>query len=352
MVNPHFAVSVMNYGVVFPSHSMPVSPVAYFNPSALPPTLPVNVYPANPATYYPEPYHMKPHGPNWCRSSNRDFFIRKLCLSRKEMLAQGFPVRMFNEVHIKPNKYQENRVMFCEKEDLNRVCIRCHCEYTVGSDGLQVKSETAICGENNFHITDQQRAENLKKFENTPEVSKFNAHVSDKLFAMDVEMVYTALGQEVGRVTMVSESGESVVDVLVRPSTEVFDPVTKFSGLTKQDVESATMTLESVRKFIFTFLNEKSVLVGHGLFGDLKALGIVHDRVIDTSVIYTNNGRRPSLRHLTAFHLGYEIQQSSSGHCSFEDAIAALQLVYFGIENPRALTAEFCNLLASQMAMF
>uniref|UniRef100_A0A8R1ETT5 Exonuclease domain-containing protein n=1 Tax=Caenorhabditis japonica TaxID=281687 RepID=A0A8R1ETT5_CAEJA len=91
-------------------------------------------------------------------------------------------------------------------------------------------------------------------------------------------------------------------------------------------------------------INEKSVLVGHGLNSDLKALGIIHNRVIDTSVIYTNAGRRPSLRHLTEHLLGYKIQQNSSGHCSVEDAVAAVRLVIHGVNVPRFLAPEYQNL--------
>ncbi|CAI2350446.1 unnamed protein product [Caenorhabditis sp. 36 PRJEB53466] len=272
----------------------------------------------------------------------------KLLLNAEQLFNFGFPCVVFGNVVIKENEFQRNRNMFYAQNDRIRVCTRCQYAYQVASDGHQRRADSIVCmsrnGEFNYHITDQQPEEKLKMFVRAPKVSLHNEHQSDRLFAIDVEMVYTSRGQEVGRVTMVDQSGKVLVDTLVKPQDPVFDPVTEFSGLTLEDMEKATLSLDCARQMLFQYLNEKSVLVGHGLNGDLKALGIIHSRIIDSSILYAHTNRRPALRNLTDQLLGYQIQ-NGFGHCSEEDALASLDLVYFALRNPQHLAPAFAKKL-------
>ncbi|CAI2355834.1 unnamed protein product [Caenorhabditis sp. 36 PRJEB53466] len=140
--------------------------------------------------------------------------------------------------------------MFYSKDDLNRVCTRCQQNYTVEEDGHQIRAEVAICesksGNYNFHITDQTPEQKLKSFVMAPKVSIENQHLSNQMFALDVEMVYTSRGQEVGRITMLSQDGQPILDTLVKPEDPVFDP--------------ATVSLDEARGILLSFLNEKSIL--------------------------------------------------------------------------------------------
>ena len=74
------------------------------------------------------------------------------------------------------------------------------------------------------------------------------------------------------------------------------------------------------------------MLIGHGLENDLKALRIVHDRVIDTVHLFPHLRGLPyrlALRDLVAKHLGKIIQAGGKdvGHSSAEDAQMTLELV-------------------------
>ncbi|CAI2299906.1 unnamed protein product [Caenorhabditis sp. 36 PRJEB53466] len=281
------------------------------------------------------------------------YLLSKFVLDKRQMLDNGYPVLLFNNIHIAATEFQQNREMFVMPSNCSRVCIRCLQDFSVLPDGTQPLAHGPICFDDNgqypFHITDQSSTEKLKGFRRAPKSNNYNRYMSGQFFAIDVEMVYTSRGQAVGRVTMVDQHGAPLVDALVKPKDPIYDPVTRFSGLTIEELAYATESVESIRERLFDHINEDSILVGHGLNGDLKALGIVHDKVIDTSVLFTNNGRRPSLRHLTKIHLGYTIQDSSAGHCSREDAVATLRLVLFAAHNPHHLAPHFKNLIMNYL---
>ena len=58
--------------------------------------------------------------------------------------------------------------------------------------------------------------------------------------------MYTIAGPALARLTMVDMQNVKVLDVFVKPPTEVIDPNTEFSGLTMADVQKATDTLQTV----------------------------------------------------------------------------------------------------------
>ncbi|ULU13258.1 hypothetical protein L3Y34_016037 [Caenorhabditis briggsae] len=255
--------------------------------------------------------------------------IESLILSRDQRKAYGFPVQMKSQVYVQPCQYSSKELFYTEY-DYTRVCTRCQTVFEVERDGYQ-----RIWGDS------PQSVEVLKTFQRAPREDPSNQFMSRKLFALDVESVYTSHGQAVGRVTVVDQYGNVALDCFVKPKEIVYDYVTQYSGLTPEHLEYATETVESVREKIFQIINRRSILVGHALNGDLKNLGIVHSEVIDTSVIFSNNGRRPSLRDLASRYLNWSIQNSINGHCSYEDSIASLNLVYFAAENSHLLSPDF-----------
>jgi len=169
-----------------------------------------------------------------------------------------------------------------------------------------------------------------------------------KIFAIDCEMVQTSSGPELARVSMIMFSGgdagdcsnissnkedeeESTVvfDELVKPRRRVLDYLTEYSGITSKMLKDVSTRIEHIQISLLSLIDENDILVGHSLENDLLALRLVHNKVIDTSVIFRgNNGRKFSLRHLSNVLLQKKIQQGcgSYGHCSTEDAEAALVL--------------------------
>ncbi|CAN7016213.1 unnamed protein product [Brassica rapa subsp. trilocularis] len=78
----------------------------------------------------------------------------------------------------------------------------------------------------------------------------------------------------------------------------------------------------------------QTIMVGHLLNSDLKALKMDHARVIDTSLVFnydlSGGGGieklpRPSLDHLCKSVLGYEMKKSP-GRC-VDEAVATMKLV-------------------------
>lgn len=161
------------------------------------------------------------------------------------------------------------------------------------------------------------------------------------VLGLDCEMCTTHAGKELTRCTVVNSRGAVVFDSLCVPDLPVLDFHTRYSGIDKHSLDGVSTKLADVQRALLSFITPAHVLVGHSLESDLRALKLVHDRVADTSVLFTfvfplndpRRGRRRyakySLRQLAKDHLGRTIQVNEAGdvlHDSCEDATAALDL--------------------------
>lgn len=167
------------------------------------------------------------------------------------------------------------------------------------------------------------------------------------IVALDCELSYTTAGLTLTRLTLIDEEGEMILDEIVRTRTDIVDYNTRFSGITPEEYEAkAVFTLEEVRKTMARFVGENTILVGHGLENDLRAIRLVHDKVVDTVMLYPHARGFPfrtSLRDLTAKYLGKIIQNGTSlGHSSLEDARMSLELVRYKMVNDP--TSPFASL--------
>ncbi|KAF8840863.1 ribonuclease H-like protein [Paxillus ammoniavirescens] len=162
-----------------------------------------------------------------------------------------------------------------------------------------------------------------------------------RVYAIDCEMCLTEDGKELTRVCIVEyESGIVVYDKLVKPPKPVIDYLTKWSGITEASLAIATTTLGEVQQHLLTILAPKdgptSILVGHSLESDLKALRICHPLCIDTALIYHHpRGRplKPGLAWLTKKWCRREIQtKGEGGHDPEEDALACVDLLRLKIQ--------------------
>jgi RNA exonuclease 1 len=156
-----------------------------------------------------------------------------------------------------------------------------------------------------------------------------------KLFAIDCEMCLAGEIKQLARIAVVDERMELVVDELVRPEMAVTDYLTRYSGITAELLQTARISAADARAKLLALLRDASspvVLVGHSLENDLQALGIAHDSVLDTALLYPLQTRssgppcKAPLRALALRHLGRAIQRSTSGHDPREDASAAMEL--------------------------
>ncbi len=139
-----------------------------------------------------------------------------------------------------------------------------------------------------------------------------------ELAAIDCEMVTTAAGLELGRVSVVTNDLRVLLDTFVAPRNPIADYNTRYSGLTEEALRGAP-PLETVREQILQLIGANSVLAGHSLENDLQCLRLVHRRVADTSLLFphTRGGSyKRALRDLAATYLGESIQEGE--HCSVQ----------------------------------
>ncbi|WWC68355.1 uncharacterized protein I206_102280 [Kwoniella pini CBS 10737] len=154
----------------------------------------------------------------------------------------------------------------------------------------------------------------------------------NNVVAMDCEMIHTTAGISLGRVTIVDENGEILLDELVRQTVPVLDVNTRFSGLTNDDLDKAIMDLPAVRAAACMFIGPDTIIVGHGLENDLRALRLLHTKIIDTAIVFPHDKGPPfrrALRDIVKEKLGYFIQDRTSdlGHSSAVDAKSTLDVL-------------------------
>ncbi|XP_040895310.1 apoptosis-enhancing nuclease [Toxotes jaculatrix] len=157
-----------------------------------------------------------------------------------------------------------------------------------------------------------------------------------KVLALDCEMVGTGPGghcSELARCSILDYHGNVLYDKYIQPCQPVTDYRTRWSGIRKHHLLNATPFVQA-REEILSILEGK-VVVGHSIYNDFEALDIPHPchMVRDTSTTRLLSRlagfpreRCPSLRILASKLLNRRIQVGKRGHCSVEDARAALDL--------------------------
>ncbi|MCL7035597.1 hypothetical protein MKW94_025798 [Papaver nudicaule] len=156
-----------------------------------------------------------------------------------------------------------------------------------------------------------------------------NMSNSSRMLAVDCEMVQCEDGTEPAvKVCVVDENLEVQLDTFVHPNKTVQDYRTEITGITAKDLEGVTCSLADVQELMKELLLDGTVLIGHSLHCDLKALKLDHARVIDTSLIFRRaDGRRPSLNELCKVVFGLEVREEGARHDCLDDAQAAMMLV-------------------------
>uniref|UniRef100_A0A914H1K2 Exonuclease domain-containing protein n=1 Tax=Globodera rostochiensis TaxID=31243 RepID=A0A914H1K2_GLORO len=156
------------------------------------------------------------------------------------------------------------------------------------------------------------------------------------IFVIDCEMcLTTAQRLELTRISMVNEAGETLLDELVKPHNKIIDYITSKSGITEHLLRNVHTRLKDVQKRVCALLTDDAILCGHSLENDLLALQLSHPFCIDTSIVFNFSGRlnvRSGLKALADIFLNEQIQTSSRGHCSLQDALATLKLLKLKLE--------------------
>ena len=77
-----------------------------------------------------------------------------------------------------------------------------------------------------------------------------------------------------------------LLDELVLPDNAITDYNTQYSGITAQALASITTKLTDIQRQVCEFVSAETLLVGHGLENDLKALKIIHANCLDTVMLF------------------------------------------------------------------
>jgi RNA exonuclease 1 len=150
------------------------------------------------------------------------------------------------------------------------------------------------------------------------------------LVSIDLEMVYSKNGKEVGRVSILDNLGNVLYDKFVQPGVPIVDYCTIYSGLTPE-LLSKGIPKKQMKEEIREIIGKDTFILGHGLDNDMTALEIHHPHIIDTSYIFLNTeSRRVSLQQLARKYLKKQVHDAA--HSSIEDAKICLELLALKIQ--------------------
>ncbi|XP_067617441.1 RNA exonuclease 1 homolog [Eurosta solidaginis] len=285
--------------------------------------------------------------------------VYELCLTEEQLISNGYP---------RPGKAPGNAIISSTRPSRRpnadeRYCSRCgkmfsmsiydeecvdECNYHPKNAGYrrgfadnhhrccQQPAGTPGCSYANYHVTENLDGENLTGYITT--IDKDDDYIPTKkdIYAVDCEMCYTTMGIELTRVTVVDINGRTVYDALVKPENKIVDYNTVYSGITETMLKNETRTLRDVQAILMSMFHSKTILVGHSLDSDLKALKIIHSVVVDTSVLFPHKMGPPkkrALKTLCVENLKRIIQENDAGHDSAEDAEVCIQLIKFYLRN-------------------
>lgn len=176
-----------------------------------------------------------------------------------------------------------------------------------------------------------------------------------KAVVIDCEMVRVDTGRELAFLSAVDLlTGEVLIDNYVKPINKVTGWDSRYSGVTRQAMDQAVARGTAIfgwaaaRSRLYEFVCAETVLIGHSLQNDLNVLGIIHDLIVDSSIL-TAEAVFPrllpeesliriwGLKELTKLHLDYDIQVGRWGHRALEDAYATREMVIWCIRYPDKL---------------
>ncbi|XP_046374753.2 RNA exonuclease 1 homolog [Haliotis rufescens] len=199
------------------------------------------------------------------------------------------------------------------------------CGGDLGAEGCQVCK---------YHVFESNKSESVTGYMKTiPSSPPIDGDYG--VYAMDCEMVYTKGGMELARVTVIDPESKPVYETMVKPGFPVIDYNTRFSGITEKDLQDVKTSLRDVQAVLLSLFTDKTILIGHSLESDLISVKIIHNTVVDTSVVFPHRLGPPykrALRNLMVDFLQKIIQDDVGGHDSQEDAVACLQLMQWKLK--------------------
>ncbi|KAF2902826.1 hypothetical protein ILUMI_03362 [Ignelater luminosus] len=286
--------------------------------------------------------------------------IKRFILNDEELVLHGFPREgtMPGQAIIKNQKYVSKGYL----GENDRICCRCLKLYKVDEQGFALYEEECLyhplkkrtfrgesiylccrssedtgCVTAGTHVCENIISNDgeIEGYQTTMPPDRKDDPRSYEVFALDCEMCYTTKGLELTRVTIVNSELKTVYETLVKPLNTIIDYNTRFSGITEEQMNRTATSILQVQANILHLCNSNTILIGHSLESDMKALKIIHNTIVDTSVLFPHKFGLPhkrALRDLAREFLKKIIQNDISGHDSAEDALTCMELVQWKVK--------------------
>lgn len=120
------------------------------------------------------------------------------------------------------------------------------------------------------------------------------------VLGIDCEMVYAKDDKDaLARVSVVSCSGVIYDAHVQKRAEEILDYRTRISGVESHHLlaENGALPFDQVQKEVLDLISVETILVGHSLHKDLRALKIQHAKIVDTALIFAVEGGTHRRRH-------------------------------------------------------
>jgi RNA exonuclease 1 len=251
-----------------------------------------------------------------------------------EIMGNGFPLPVISD----KNKLGIDSFLGLNRSLRRKICFKNYEEMLAKAEDLVDNGFPLL---NPPEITGELRCTffKLRKIE-TEELSTYIMLPDNPglpLIVLDCEMIETTMGDECARLSVVDETGAVLLDEYYRPVGDILDLRTEFSGVMMENLERAKTTSGDIVKELGRFAGKDTIIVGHSLENDFRAMKLIHSKVIDTSIIYNRDTQypyKPSLAHLYSRYIKRPFRVGDGGHDSVEDARASLDLVKYALTHP------------------
>lgn len=195
------------------------------------------------------------------------------------------------------------------------------------------KPQFYILSKRELVLNNYPRPSTVDKYYQVIDSSTGDINAEHKLIAIDCEMALTNHGPELVRVSIVDKDLKVLYDTLVKPKAQILDYLTQFSGITEEMLRDVKVTLKDVQKDLLEIITPNTIIIGHSLENDLHSLKIVHDKVVDTALLYPHargGMHKYALKFLAYSFLKENIQEGE--HDSIVDAQTAMKLALLKFE--------------------
>ncbi|KAJ5853984.1 hypothetical protein N7534_006527 [Penicillium rubens] len=150
-------------------------------------------------------------------------------------------------------------------------------------------------------------------------------------------------------------TGEVLINSYVAPTAPVTNWLTPVTGITPEAMEAAIadgkafLSNDAVRRALDKFLDKDTVVIGHAIQHDLRALNLLHGRIVDISVVtaeavFSNFSSKTTLPRIWELKtLAKELRgidiQPGLAHNPLEDAVATREVLIWCLRGPECLKA-------------